>query len=707
MGGSEPASGKGGAVSSQRLWTAVLLVVAAFVAPTVSLILVALTSNSVAVSVGLPDPGPVVRLGLPVVTAVRDVAATVTVGLLVSAATLLPGNGRRRPGMVAALTPLQHHTVVMGALAAGLWAGISLVVLLLTYADLAGVRPDSETAVELMIALPYFVTDFDLGRALGLSLAAALTAGAVAVSATRVGLVGVAAGIALLGVVPLAWTGHTGGKLDHAVAVDSQLVHLLGLTVWVGGLAMLVMNHRRLGELLGVAVGRYSVLAGWCYVFVAAGGVIGASVRVGSWTGLTGTVYGRIVLAKVVLLTLLGLAGWWHRRRLLPRLADARGRMLFLRLVGGELMVMSLAMGFGVALARSAPPESPDQGETPDLATALLGYPMPPPLTLDTVFTAWRPDPLWLALTAVAATAYALAVIRLRRRDDQWPVRRTVSFLLGCSMMIAATCGSPGVYGQVLFSMHMVQHMTMATAIPAFLVLGAPVTLALRALPHRRDGSLGPREWLLAAVHSVPARILTHPLVTVGIFLGSLVGFYYTSALELSLRTHAGHLIMVAHFLVSGYLFANLICGIDPGPDRPPHLFRLLLLIMTFGFHSFFAISLMANEEILAGTWYGSLQRTWGPSLAEDQLLGASLSWALGDYPLAILAAALIVSWINADVRAARQYDRNAERDGDAELAAYNRYLHDLAHRQPDEKAAPLNPPAEQPETEPLEPQER
>ncbi|WP_446915072.1 cytochrome c oxidase assembly protein, partial [Klebsiella pneumoniae] len=75
------------------------------------------------------------------------------------------------------------------------------------------------------------------------------------------------------------------------------------------------------------------------------------------------------------------------------------------------------------------------------------------------------------------------------------------------------TSGAPGVYGQVLFSMHMVQHMTIATGVPVFLVLGTPVTLALRVLRRRDDGSRGPREWLMAVSRSLPIQILGHPVV--------------------------------------------------------------------------------------------------------------------------------------------------------------------------------------------------
>lgn len=119
------------------------------------------------------------------------------------------------------------------------------------------------------------------------------------------------------------------------------------------------------------------------------------------------------------------------------------------------------------------------------------------------------------------------------------------------------------------------------------LVLGAPVTLALRSLPKRADDSRVPREWLLVVVHSRAARLFGHPTVAPALLVGSLVVYNNSSLFELSVRTHSGHVLMVAHFLLSGYLFANLICGVDPGPTRPPYPFQLIILMVTSASMSF------------------------------------------------------------------------------------------------------------------------
>ena len=63
------------------------------------------------------------------------------------------------------------------------------------------------------------------------------------------------------------------------------------------------------------------------------------------------------------------------------------------------------------------------------------------------------------------------------------------------------TSGGPAIYGKIHFSTHMLQHMILMMGVPLLWVLGAPVTLALRALRPRTDGSLGARETLLQMLH--------------------------------------------------------------------------------------------------------------------------------------------------------------------------------------------------------------
>ena len=90
----------------------------------------------------------------------------------------------------------------------------------------------------------------------------------------------------------------------------------------------------------------------------------------------------------------------------------------------------------------------------------------------------------------------------LRRRGDAWPVGRTISWMVGLVLIAWAGIGGLAQYSHVLFSAHMVSHMVLSMIAPIFLVLAAPVTLALRTLPGpRQPGEVSPR----GAADVVPA----------------------------------------------------------------------------------------------------------------------------------------------------------------------------------------------------------
>ena len=504
---------------------------------------------------GLPDAGAIVRWGLPVVRAVHDLAAASTVGLLVAAATIIPearGTSRR---IIAARY----------ACASGLvWVVAGLVGLVFSFASTSG---STLTDPTFGAQLQAFVFQLEPLRVAAISSALALvvTLGA-AVVRRRSGMVALAV-LSLLAILPLSLAGHASDAANHGTAVSSLALHLVATVIWVGGLLALAMLRPLLGPALGVSVQRYSTLAGWCFAGVAVSGLANAWIRVGSIDNL-GSSYGALVLLKVVALGVLGVAGWRQRSRVVDRIAtDPLAGRLFGRLALIELVVMGAAFALGTVLSRSAPPPMDMQMGIPDPAFALTGYDAPAgPLTGSDWFTVWRIDWLWFGVSVLAVSLYLVGVRRMHARGDSWPVLRTIGWVLGWAIFAWATCGAPGVYGPVLFSVHMLMHMTVSMSAPILMVLAAPVTLALRTLTPRHDNTLGPRELLLGLVHSRYLAVIGSPVVAAAIFFGSLVIFYFSPLFELALRTHTGHVLMTAHFL----LVDTCSCGCSWGSTRAP-----------------------------------------------------------------------------------------------------------------------------------------
>jgi cytochrome c oxidase assembly factor CtaG/putative copper export protein len=643
-----------------------VLVAATAVSVVVAVVLLAVQGQLAAPSGGLLDPGAFTRYALPVARAVHDVAASVTVGLLVLAAWAVAPEAGKSVDSLAGPRRLMVRGATVSAL---VWAGAALVVIVLTAADVSGFAP---TTPGFSLVLFSFTSQLELGRALLVSLLLVLLAAVVSALATRVVAVAWAGVIALLAVLPLSLAGHAAGAASHMNAVDSLALHLLGAVLWVGGLAALVLVGGRLGTQRDAVVRRYSTLAGACFAVVALSGVVNAALRLGSFAGLA-TTYGLLVVGKVVALGLLGVAGLVHRRRVIPRLAFER--TAFARLAAVELLVMGATVGLAVALSRSAPPVPETSAAADDRIASLLGYPEPAPFTLGRYLTAFSPDLLWLVVAAGMLGLYGAGVLRMHRRGDRWPLQRTAFWTVGTLALVFVTSGGPGVYGRLGFSLHMVQHMALMVAVPFLLVFGAPVTLALRALRARNDRSFGPRETLLRLVHAPVLAFFGNPVVAAALFTGGLTVFYYTPLFELALSTHTGHVLMTAHFLLTGYLFVWALVGLDPGPARPPYPFRLVILLVTLAFHAFFGIALMSGSTLLAPQWWASLGRTDTVALVADQQRGGAIAWGAGDLPSLLLGVALLVGWIRSDRQDSKRLDRQADRDGDAELKAYNARL--------------------------------
>jgi putative copper resistance protein D len=225
--------------------------------------------------------------------------------------------------------------------------------------------------------------------------------------------------------------------------------------------------------------------------------------------------------------------------------------------------------------------------------------------------------------------------------------------------------------GAQLLSAHMLQHMVLGMVVPILLLAASPVTLALRTLPRNASSSGRPRRWLLVALHSRAARVLLNPVVASAVFVTSLFGLYFTPLLDLAMGSHVGHWLMLAHLTVAGLVFFAPIVAADPWPGRLPPGARLLMLLTAVPFHAFFGVAIMMSRQPLS-SHFREATLAAGSDPQTDQVLAGGIAWAFGELPLIVVGAVIFIQWFRADSRAARRHDRQAVRDGDAELAAWN-----------------------------------
>ncbi|OMC49058.1 copper resistance protein CopD [Mycobacterium sp. IS-2888] len=625
---------------------------------------------------GLPNPGPATTVGLPFVRAAGEIAAALAVGSFLFAAFLVPPQGS------GVLDAGGYRALRLGTVASGVWAVCAALLVPLTISDVSGhplVEHLNPVTIWRLADLIYTASAWRWTA----FLAATVTLASVAVlrwSWTPVLLAG-----ALLTLVPLGLTGHSSAGGSHDLATNSLLIHLVAATLWAGGLLALLTHALRAGEHIGLAARRFSAIALWCWVAMALSGLVNAAVRL-TPAELFTTGYGRLVAVKFVALCVLGVVGWRQRRAGVAALQADPGpavpaRGVLIRLALTEAVVFGLTFGVAVGLGRTPPPPPPSR--LPSISEAEIGYDLDGPPTLARVLFDWRFDLIFGTAAIVLAGLYVAAVVRLRRRGDRWPPGRMVAWLLGCVVLLFVTSSGVGRYMPAMFSMHMVAHMGLSMLVPILLVLGAPVSLALRALPAAGRGDPpGMREWILAALHSRVSRLLTNPVVATALFVAGFYGLYFSNLFDTTVSSHAGHMAMNLHFLISGYLFYWVVIGVDPTPRPIPPIAKVAVVFASLPLHAFFGVELMGTRTVLGAAYYRSLGLPWHTDLLGDQRLGGGIAWAAGEVPLVIVMIALLVQWARSDARTARRLDRAAERNDDADLTAYNAMLAELARRE-------------------------
>lgn len=426
-----------------------------------------------------------------------------------------------------------------------------------------------------------FITQITLGQYLFFQLIVALV---VVISAFRIERILTAAFVLLLsilGLVAPVFQSQSASSGSHSLAIGSLVIHVVALSLWVGGviaIALLDPEDRPL------AVSRFSELALWSVIAVVVSGTVNAWTRL-DFQGAWNSAYAYVVIIKIVLTLALVSIGYMHRTNLaLRERIDWPG---FGRLLFAEAIIMVATVAMGAWLSSNEPPLRPTLPEF-DPAVAVSGISTPPPPTWSRVLFSYEPDGLMIGVLITAVALYIKGVLVLTRRGDKWPVGRSIAFGLGIAGIDFATSGGLGLYAHFAFSYHMLAHMVLGMIAPIGIVLGAPITLALRTLPQSRNGTeRGVRGTLLAALHSKVAVFYTNPIVALVLFDGSLFALYFTGLFGVMMQSHVGHLLMSIHFILAGILFFHVIIGIDPNPRRVPHLVRIVIVFAAMSIHAF------------------------------------------------------------------------------------------------------------------------
>ncbi len=558
-----------------------------------------------------------------------------------------------------------------------IWVISSAVTIFLSLREIIGGEFDSTT-------MRSFLTQTGLGRTLAIQLVASLL---VLLLLGRIRRGGGALALLLVSLVALIapfFESHSGDAGMHGLAIGSILFHIGAIALWIGGLVSLFFVD---GPMRALVLPRFSAIALWLSVIVIVTGVANSWTRM-NFIDAWGSTYSLILIFKVTLvIALIVLASY------LRRIFATRG--LSNPLIILEVTLLAFISLIGSWLSRTEPPLRGDSISADDLrALAITGVRFPEEPTLWRMSIAYEADGIILGTLILATALYIAGVVKLSRNGVKWPVGRTIAFALGISVIDFATSGGLGLYSFFSFSHHMMAHMLLGMVAPIGIVLGAPITLALRALPAGRslvasDGEheteRGPRGLLTVILSSRFVAIMSNPIVALAIFDGSLFALYFTPIFEILMGSHLGHIVMSVHFLLAGILFFHVIIGVDPRPKQYPYIFRIVILFAAMSIHAFFSVALLSSTSLIGGEYYETLATPWVLDLLEDQRIGASIGWAMGEIPILLSLVATFIQWIRSDEREAARIEKRSKlaksRGEKDELERYNDYLAELAKR--------------------------
>jgi putative copper export protein len=517
--------------------------------------------------------------------------------------------------------------------------------------------------------------------ALVAALAALITLLAVGLgTGARARTIGRVTGVlAALGITIQA-LGDQGFLLPQAGTAVPVLVHVLAISVWVGGLGALLLVRAR-GPITGAAtvIARFSHLALLAWCVLALSGLWALIVRLGSPLDLVTTAFGLVGLVKIVLLLALGVLGALQRKRLAAALgaakgpgsgaasgtgtgavADGPGRP-FVRLAGIELVLMTAAVVLGALLALLPAPGLVSGALPTGPAADLTGRALPPAPSALALLSAWRPDALVIALAIAlvgalrcprgasteppalsAESAERLAESTERPAESAGrpaarvgipagrPRAAEVRLVVGAALLVLVVCGPLGVYAPVLSSAHLLQQGLLLVVVGPLLASAVPFPAGLARLLHRDP-------W-------------TAPLFALGP-LGLIVLVHATPwLLGPALATIPGHeLLLLAPVALGALTWWTVAPGAGGGDGEGPNgepaaptaglvAWRVILAALPVAGLAASGTVLALGSTLLAPDRFGATGRSWRADALADQQAGG---WIL--VGLAVLAALVLV----------------------------------------------------------------
>lgn len=300
------------------------------------------------------------------------------------------------------------------------------------------------------------------------------------------------------------------------------------------------------------------------------------------------------------------------------------------------------------------------------LQTGLLqaGYHGPPPFTVATAITQWTVDVPTILFVAIVGAGYFLAVRRLTTRGGTWPRGRKVAFATGLGLVLFFSVSFFGVYADTLFWARASQVITLLMLAPLCLAMGSPVALALETLPAAHADRV--RRVLASRV----MRVISFPASGSVLLIATPWLFYFTNWYPTVLSNAIVDDVSRLALLVIGFVYFYARLQLDPVPHKYPHLVSVVITFVEVIFDAALGLVLWLNPHIVAQHYYQALERNWGPSLRNDQIIGAGVLWIAGDAAGLPFLGALMRRMSVDDDKEAAEIDRELDEQDAAAATA-------------------------------------
>lgn len=296
---------------------------------------------------------------------------------------------------------------------------------------------------------------------------------------------------------------------------------------------------------------------------------------------------------------------------------------------------------------------------------------------------------VWLPVILAGLVYWqARNLVDQRHPANPVPRWRMWAWMGGLAAIVVALASPIEFYDTTLFSAHMIQHLLLTMVAAPLLVLGAPITLLLRAAsPEARH------RWILPVLHSRAVRVISYPVVAWMLFALVMWFTHFSPLFDAALDDVMLHRLEHALYLGTAMLFWWPVVGADPSPHRMSYPARLGYLALGMPLMSFLGLVIFSAQTVLY-EHYLTLERDWGMTVLEDQEWAGGIMWAGGDLAFVVALVLMVGAWLRHEEREGQREDFRLAR----QKAARQRAARDgVAAQQATREQADVEPSAERP----------